>query len=477
MAPSAGRLRTRCEVSCNCEPPRGKRQLWTGATSLPPRPSYAPRSQATLSAGAQHTKDVVNDRAHQQNAAEVAAPAFPPALPHRARTARRARTTAGPRRGAGVPRDTPSLGHASLALVLALLFARLPAGVPHIPDNSDEANDLLMAWDMLHGHVNCCTAGAMSDVSFSTPTELPQYALLVSFLSACTRHRARGRGDDLHAAGVLAVILAQGKQCPRGRRPGRATGRARPPAALPGGLTVARIPPGCCSPAGSSLRASARRRSVHPAALGRAHRHVGAADADVGGHRRVRHRWCVAAIAGRPAARLGARRLPARPGGGVLPLAVVCLLRIMRRWRPAAVTRAGPDGCGPCVRARGTSCRWPIAALAAWPAASTISRLLSTNGGYVLHPIGYQFAQLDSWPKHARVTTRAGSRCSAPRLRGRRRSWPSRCCTWPASGWSRGRCAGGAPLPALSEPGQPGAAGRDRHQRRAYIPSTLAKHH
>src|SRR5581483_2190828 len=46
--------------------------------------------------------------------------------------------------------------------------------------NSDSANILLMAQDLLHGHL-LLHGWYMSDVSFST-TEIPQYALLESLL-------------------------------------------------------------------------------------------------------------------------------------------------------------------------------------------------------------------------------------------------------------------------------------------------------
>src|ERR1700688_1411688 len=46
--------------------------------------------------------------------------------------------------------------------------------------NSDSANILLMAWDLLHGHL-LLHGWYASDVSFY-PTEIPQYALLESFL-------------------------------------------------------------------------------------------------------------------------------------------------------------------------------------------------------------------------------------------------------------------------------------------------------
>jgi hypothetical protein len=73
--------------------------------------------------------------------------------------------------------------------------------------DSDSANILLMAWDLLHGHL-LLHGWYMSDVSFY-PTELPQYALLESFLGPhfATAHVAAAMTYTL--VFLLAVILAR----------------------------------------------------------------------------------------------------------------------------------------------------------------------------------------------------------------------------------------------------------------------------
>ena len=73
--------------------------------------------------------------------------------------------------------------------------------------NSDSANILLMGWDLLHGHL-LLPGWYMSDVSFY-PTELPQYALLESFLGPHmqTAHVAAAMTYTLTF--LLAVVLAR----------------------------------------------------------------------------------------------------------------------------------------------------------------------------------------------------------------------------------------------------------------------------
>ncbi len=73
--------------------------------------------------------------------------------------------------------------------------------------NSDSANILLMGWDLLHGHL-LLHGWYMSDVSFF-PTELPQYALLESFLGLHmqTAHVAAAMTYTLTF--LLAVLLAR----------------------------------------------------------------------------------------------------------------------------------------------------------------------------------------------------------------------------------------------------------------------------
>ena len=75
------------------------------------------------------------------------------------------------------------------------------------PLNSDSANILLMGQDLLHGHL-LLHGWYMSDVSFY-PTELPQYALLESFLGLHmqTAHVAAAMTYTL--AFLLAVLLAR----------------------------------------------------------------------------------------------------------------------------------------------------------------------------------------------------------------------------------------------------------------------------
>jgi hypothetical protein len=82
--------------------------------------------------------------------------------------------------------------------------------------NSDSANILLMGSDLLHGNL-LLHSWYMSDVSFY-PTELPQYALLESFLGlrAETAHIAAGMTYAL--ALLLAVMLARSESGSSGRQ-------------------------------------------------------------------------------------------------------------------------------------------------------------------------------------------------------------------------------------------------------------------
>ena len=100
---------------------------------------------------------------------------------------------------------------------MALLFLAYLRVSRTYPENSDESNDLLMAWDMLHGNV-LLHGWYLSDVSFIT-TELPQYALLVWLfgLHADTAHIAAAMTYTLVV--ILAVLLARGRVS---RREGRA---------------------------------------------------------------------------------------------------------------------------------------------------------------------------------------------------------------------------------------------------------------
>src|SRR5438105_4462594 len=98
---------------------------------------------------------------------------------------------------------------AAVALAVALLFLAYLRVSRTYPENSDESNDLLMAWDMLHGNV-LLHGWYLSDVSFYS-TELPQYVTLERFLGlhADTAHVAAAMTYTLVV--VLAVLLARGR--------------------------------------------------------------------------------------------------------------------------------------------------------------------------------------------------------------------------------------------------------------------------
>jgi hypothetical protein len=76
------------------------------------------------------------------------------------------------------------------------------------PMNSDSANILLMGWDLLHGNL-LLHGWYMSDVSFY-PTELPQYALLESFLGLRPETAHVAAAITYTLALLLAVLLARG---------------------------------------------------------------------------------------------------------------------------------------------------------------------------------------------------------------------------------------------------------------------------
>ncbi len=110
-----------------------------------------------------------------------------------------------PDRGSGARRRWAAVAAYLLAgAVLFTVYLRLSETYPL---NSDSANILLMASDLLHGHL-LLHGWYMSDVSFY-PTELPQYALLESFLGAGmqTAHVAAAMTYTLTF--LLAVLLAR----------------------------------------------------------------------------------------------------------------------------------------------------------------------------------------------------------------------------------------------------------------------------
>src|SRR6266702_4232795 len=145
-------------------------------------------------------KDVVATVPESRTPEKVSAPpAAVPAGPGEANTGQARRGSARRRLLAAV----------AVVLAVAVLFLAYLRVSRTYPENSDESNDLLMAWDMLHGNV-LLHGWYLSDVSFIT-TELPQYVLLERLfgLHADTDHIAAAMTYTLVV--LLAVLLARGR--------------------------------------------------------------------------------------------------------------------------------------------------------------------------------------------------------------------------------------------------------------------------
>jgi hypothetical protein len=304
------------------------------------------------------------------------------------------------------------LAAAAAVLAVALLFVAYLQVSRTYPENSDESNDLLMAWDMLHGNL-LLHGWYLSDVSFIT-TELPQYALLVRLfgLHTDTAHIAAAMTYTLVV--VLAVLLARGTVSRREARPRMLLtaglmfapqlgvgvfvlllslghiGTAVPlmltwlvidRASPPGGSGGEGSPPGSGGfPRGVRGDGSPRERRVVPPGL--------AQPVVVG----LLLTWALVAD-------------PLVLVVGVVPLVAVCALRIARElW--IAQRRDGRDHRWVRASLRARACELSLAAAAilAEGLASVIGRLLRASGGFILHPVPYQLAPVHTWPKHVWVT-------------------------------------------------------------------------
>ncbi|HEY4702456.1 MAG TPA: hypothetical protein VIH64_11230, partial [Streptosporangiaceae bacterium] len=125
---------------------------------------------------------------------------------------------------------------AGLAVAAVALFSGYLRLSNTYPENSDQANLGLQAWDMLHGNL-LLQGWVLSDVSFFT-TELPQYVLLelINGLNPGTFHAAAAMTYTL--ALLLTVLLAVGRA--DARADGRAGGREGVARALiAGGIMLA----------------------------------------------------------------------------------------------------------------------------------------------------------------------------------------------------------------------------------------------
>ena len=266
----------------------------------------------------------------------------------------RSRRPAAPRRTASARR---LLVAAAAVLVVALLFVAYLQVSRTYPENSDESNDLLMAWDMLHGNV-LLHGWYLSDVSFIT-TELPQYALLVRLFGLHT--------DTAHIAAAMTYTLVRGPR--RAAGPGPVSRReARPRMLLTAGLMFApqlgvgvfvlllslgHI--GTAVPLMLTWLVIDRGVRAEPSLPGTTP--AGPSGALVGSGRR------------RPAADLGADRRPPGARGGGRAAGGGVRVRVARELSlPGGGTAGNPMSRPACVPA-GASCPWPSrpSSPRAWP--------------------------------------------------------------------------------------------------------------
>jgi hypothetical protein len=269
-----------------------------------------------------------------------------------------------------------------------MLFAVLAAGLFFLylqisrtyQENSDEANILLMAWDILHGHV-MLHGWFMSDVSFYT-TELPEYVGLESFLGLHSDTAHVGAALTYTLVLLIAVFLAKG----RADQVSRGDGYAR--MLITAGIMIA-------PQLGTGV-------FIVLLSVG----HIGTAVPLMliwlvidRGSRAPRKAIAVAVML--------AWALIADPlvlPAAIVPLAAVCLFRALRTaprlyrivgrtaWRRAA------------WQAVGYEIALAVAAGASYGIGTCTYGLIHYFGGYRIHTVGYQLVAPALWTGHAWVT-------------------------------------------------------------------------
>ena len=283
------------------------------------------------------------------------------------------------------------LAAAAAVLGVALMFVAYLQVSRTYPENSDESNDLLMAWDMLHGNV-LLHGWYLSDVSFIT-TELPQYLILERLfgLHADTAHIAAAMTYTLVV--VLAVLLARGRASRNRAAGGPMSGREAVPRMLLTAfimfapqlgvgifvllLSLGHI--GTAVPLMLAWLVVDRGDRFKPRAL---------APVVVG----ILLTWVLVAD-------------PLVLLIGVVPLAAVCAIRAARGlWIARRHDGTEPGWARACLRAHWYELSLAVAAILAQGLALVINRLLGDSGGFVLHSVPYQLAPVHTWPKHAWVT-------------------------------------------------------------------------
>ena len=328
--------------------------------------------------------------------------ALPPTAP-----APKAGGDAGPGASAGRVSARRLLAAAAAVAAVALLFVAYLQMSRTYPENSDESNDLLMAWDMLHGNV-LLHGWYLSDVSFIT-TELPQYVMLVGLfgLHTDTAHIAAAMTYTLVV--VLAVLLARGRVA--GGQGARREAASR--MLLTAGLMFA---PQLGVGVFVLLLSLGHIGTAVPLML--IWLVIDRASPGPGGFGGVAPPRDRGASGGRPPGL--ARLVPVAVGllltwalvadplvlvVGVVPLVAVCALRVARELS-LAQRRDGRERrwARASLRAHWYELSLAVAAILAQALASVIGRLLRASGGFVLHPVPYQLAPVHTWPKHAWVT-------------------------------------------------------------------------
>jgi hypothetical protein len=279
------------------------------------------------------------------------------------------------------------LAGAAIALTAVLLFVAYLMVSRTYPENSDEANILLMASDMLHGNI-LLHGWYLSDVSFYT-TELPQYALLERLigLHADTAHVAAAMTYTLVV--LMAALLARG-----------VTRQGAWPRTL---LTVAiMVAPQLGVGVFVLLLSVGHIGTAVPLMLTWLVIDFGARDQGAP-HDGARLRWWVPVLVGL----LLTWVLVADPLVlviGVIPLIAVCTVRITGAMVTERRDRGSPGWLGTSLRARRYEVFLAAAAILAYGAASLVNRLLRASGSFLLHPVGYKLAPPHTWLGHARVT-------------------------------------------------------------------------
>jgi hypothetical protein len=277
------------------------------------------------------------------------------------------------------------LAFALAAVGLFVLYLRVSQTYP---ENSDEANILLMAWDMLHGHV-MLHGWWLSDVSFYT-TELPEYVLLESFLGLHPGTAHVGAAVTYTLVVLFAAVLARGKaaQVPAGEGTIRmllTTGILIAPQ-LGVGVFIDLLSVGHIGTAvplmltwlviDRQVGANATRRSpgwFAPVATG------------------VLLAWAMVADQLVVVA-------------GMIPLALVCLIRVADTAIAVSEYAGRSAWWRAMLRIRGYELALVVAAGAGFAVGKMAYGLIHYFGGFRVHSVSYQLVSPAQWPGQAWVT-------------------------------------------------------------------------